>query len=182
MMNVFEFIRNLVNGLVGRSTVRVSKVGTSARLPSLSVVLPGGESHDDVTMMQHYGFASMPVAGGESLVIFPGGTRGVGVAIAEGDPSNIPTLSPGEVCLFANGGQKILLKIDGSIEIAPADGKRVRFASDVDVVGHLRSSGEVSAGGVDSPSGIVDALGVHLSTHNHPTAPSGPISPPTPGT
>lgn len=53
-------------------------------------------------------------------------------------------------------------------------------APTVEVDGDLNVTGSVSADvGVSAGIAPVD---VGLSTHNHPTAPDGPVSPPTPGT
>lgn len=72
------------------------------------------------------------------------------------------------------------------------DTPTAEFTGDVSVQGSvsangLTSSGEVQATGAVKAGGQVIALNgtpgaVRLSTHNHPTAPSGPVSPPTPGT
>jgi phage baseplate assembly protein V len=78
------------------------------------------------------------------------------------------------------------------------DTPSAQFTGDVSVQGTLSASGLTSSGDVEASGdikadGSMKALGqvealsgtplvVHLSTHNHPTAPTGPISPPTPGT
>lgn len=53
--------------------------------------------------------------------------------------------------------------------------------------GNVQANGDIESSGAMKAGGQVEALSgtpgvVRLTTHNHPTAPTGPVSPPTPGT
>jgi len=179
---VLSGLRAAVSGLVAPAVVRSYKNPSGKNGPRVSVELAGGERHEDFPFVGNYGFASRPPKDSELMVVFPGGCRGAGVAVAsQGPVAGIPSLEDGECCVFSKFGQKILLKKDGSIVMTPASGKRVRVESALDVVGDLNSTGEVSAKCVNSAAGVVNTAGYHLSTHIHPTAVPGPASTPTPG-
>lgn len=138
-------------------------------------------SHSAMRMMQEYGIVSRPMRGCRLFAAFIGGDRGHGVCIASRG-RKVPNIEDGEVAVYSDYGQKILLKKDGSVLMVPASGKRVRIESDLDVAGNVNSSGEVTAKAVDVPvTGMVPEAGYHLSTHIHgsgigPTAGTTPVS------
>ncbi|MBM9401541.1 phage baseplate assembly protein [Gluconacetobacter azotocaptans] len=137
---------------IGRQTADTDESRTTA---TVQVALPGSELRSDVPMVQLYGYASRPVPGSDLIVLFQGGDRSRGVAIASGDQRNRPNdLQPGEVCLFhPRTGSRIWMKDDGSILIAPQNGKTA-------IVGDLDVSGIMTGG-------EVVAQDVKLSTHPH---------------
>lgn len=134
---------------------QISDTDESLSVSRIQVVLPGGEVRSDVPLLQQYGLASRPVPGASVVVVFQGGDRARGAAVASGDPRNRPSyLQPGEVALYhPRTGSRIWMKADGSIEIDPANGKGV-------VNGDWDFSGTITAG-------EVIAEGVHLTSHEH---------------
>ncbi|GBQ84058.1 bacteriophage protein [Gluconacetobacter johannae DSM 13595] len=128
---------------IGRQTANTDESRTTA---TVQVALPGGELHSDVPMVQLYGFASRPVPGSDLIVLFQGGDRSRGVAIASGDQRNRPTdLQPGEACLFhPASGNRVWMKADGSI----AHNAPVVESSDV-----LRA-GNGATGSFTTPTGL----------------------------
>ncbi len=137
---------------IGRQTADTDESQTTA---TVQVALPGGELRSDVPLVQLYGYASRPVPGSDLIVVFQGGDRSRGVAIASGDQRGRPTdLQPGEVCLYhPRTGSRIWMKADGSILIAPQNGKTA-------LTGDLTVSGAVTGN-------EVIAQGVKLSSHPH---------------
>ncbi len=133
----------------------------SQTISLVQAVLPGGEVRSDIPLMQHYGFASRPRAGGDVVVVFQGGDRAQGVAVATGDQRNRPTwLQPGEVALYhPPTGARIRMQADGSISIEPGNGN-VHAAGNWDFSGQITAK-EVVAGGVK------------LSLHEHPGVQKG---------
>lgn len=129
--------------------------------PTVQVALAAGEIRSDVPLMQQYGLASRPVPGSDAIIIFVGGDRTRGLAIATGDQRNRPTdLQPGEVCLYhPRTGSRIWLKEDGSIALDPANGKTA-------VTGDLTVSGTITGK-------EVEAQGIKLSSHEHSNGNNG---------
>ena len=179
---IIASIRDSIRGLIGRAVLQSYKAASGGKPPVVALELPGGERHSDFEFLQQYGLASRPPKGSELVVLFPGGSHGVGLVVASRSPdADAPALEDGEQCLYSKFGQKVLLKSDGSIVLTPANGKRVRVESDLDVTGGVNAVGEVSAKCVDAPTGIVPTAAVHLSSHLHSNAIPGPSTPPTPG-
>ncbi|GCE89431.1 bacteriophage protein [Komagataeibacter diospyri] len=129
--------------------------------PTVQAALAAGEIRGDVPLMQEYGLASRPVPGSDAIIIFVGGDRTRGIAIATGDQRGRPTdLQPGEVCLYhPRTGSRIWLKADGSIALNPANGKTA-------VTGDLTATGTITGN-------EVMVSGVKLSSHVHSNGNNG---------
>lgn len=118
------------------------------------------------------------------------------------------TFSDGTVIKYDRSSSTLTIECVGEVTVqctnatvqadqVTIDAPQSEFTGDVSVQGQLSaagltSSGDVQASGDIQSDGAVKAGGqvtalfgtpaqVRLSTHNHPTAPTGPISPPTPG-
>lgn len=164
MMRLIENLRRSISLIIGRAVVKSIKADEGLKA---DISLIAGEKHSGVPFIQHYGLVSKPNAGAEAVVLFVGGERDNGVCIAsQGDASKIPSIENGEVCIFSEFGQKILLKKDGSIVLTPKSGSKYRIESDVEVTGDLKV--------------LCDGAYVTMSNHIHPT-PVGPSSKPTAG-
>lgn len=116
--------------------------------------------------------------------------------------------TPAVNLVMNNGGIALASKTDGSIKVLiDTSGTHVQgdlfVFGNVDIQGNLTVSGNISANGISASGDIagqgnINAQGnvrahgeieagptgtsVKLRTHTHPTAPVGPVSPPTPGT
>ena len=202
---LIESLRKSVRLIVGLGKIDKSSKEKSGIEADISLL--GDEKHSAIRVLQHYGFASVPVKGYDVLALFIGGSRDNGVAVAsQGKASDIPALDEGEVAMFSKFGQSMVLKKDGSVVVVAKSGKDIVFESRVvvksDIVcknnietsgnvsvsgdvltsGKVQSVGDVMAGGVIINDEYVDALAIHLKTHVHPTAAVGSPSPPTIGT
>lgn len=118
------------------------------------------------------------------------------------------TFSDGTVIKYDRSSSTLTIECVGEVTVqctnatvqadqVTIDTPTAQFTGDVSVQGELSangltSSGDVQATGDIQSNGAMKAGGqvvaldgtpaaVHLTTHNHPTAPTGPISPPTPG-
>lgn len=105
-----------VANLVARGVVRLAD--DSAKLQLLQVTVGPGETRDRLEHLQAYGFTSVPLAGAEVVVLFPGGRRDHGLVVASGDRRHrLAGLQPGEVALYTDEGDAIVLKRGSLIEI-----------------------------------------------------------------
>ena len=101
---LLKFLAPLTNRImlmIGRGIVTAAE--QEGVLPTLRARFLDGEEHGDIPLIQQFGVASRPLAGAECVVVFPGGERSQGIAIATCDRRYIPTLEEGEVVLYAAG-------------------------------------------------------------------------------
>lgn len=98
-------LQSRVLRLVGLGKIRAVDDSGSQQRVQVNIN-PGGpreleEVIDGVPRLGHYGFAYCPPDGAEVVVLFVGGARSVGVAIATGHRETRPKdLEPGEAMLF----------------------------------------------------------------------------------
>lgn len=98
--------------MVGRAVI--AAVDDGAKAQALQIELLADEVQDGVERFQDYGFTSVPHAGAEALVVFVGGTRSHGVAVAIEDRRyRLTGLEGGEVALYDDQGQVIRIGRDG---------------------------------------------------------------------
>jgi phage baseplate assembly protein V len=93
----------------------------------------------------------------------PGGSKGADITSIE--------FEDGTLIEYDRSASKLTLKCAGKVEIETTEAE---IKGPLKVTGSITANGEVTA--------RATSLNVSLSTHNHPTAPPGPVSPPTPGT
>lgn len=102
--------------MIGRAVINA--VTDDAKMQMLQVSLLSDEVREGVERMAEYGFSSVPKPGAQALIACVGGDRGHGVVIATGDARyRIKSLSPGEVALYTDEGDKIVLKRGKIIEV-----------------------------------------------------------------
>jgi phage gp45-like len=85
------------------------------------------DARDGVELFEPYGFTSSPQAGAECLVFSVGGDSAHQVALAAGDRTVRLVVAQGEVAVYHEGGSRVLLLNDGSIEVYPEEGQVVRL-------------------------------------------------------
>lgn len=140
MIQLIEQLKNKIRLIVGRALVEAVNSASGEDGLSIDISLPGGERHTKVPLFQQYGLTSKPNKDSEAVVLFIGGARDNGVAIAtQGNASFLPSLDDGEVAMFSEYGQTIILKKDGSIVAKPKFGKSYRIESDVEVTGDIKA-------------------------------------------
>ncbi len=84
---------------------------------------------DDGEHFQPYGFSSVPLAGAESVTVFPNGEHGHPLVIVISDRRHRPRNGePGEVTVYNNTGAKAVLKANGDITVEPGEGGKVILA------------------------------------------------------
>jgi phage baseplate assembly protein V len=147
-------LRTRIANMVARAVVQM--VNDEGQLQVLQLGVLDGETRDEVERFQNYGLTSVPLNGAEAVVLFVGGRRDHGLAVAVDDRRHRPIdLKPGEVCLYSKHGQRITLKDDGSITIEPAAGKDLILAGGskkVALVGDV-TTGHTHSFALMAPSG-----------------------------
>jgi phage baseplate assembly protein V len=118
-------IRTRIANLAARALVRLVNDGAKLQVVQLGVL--AGETREGCERFQEYGFTSVPLAGAEAVVIFPGGSRDHGLVVAVDDRRyRKKDLQPGEVALYNNDGLFVLLKSGRAVVTAP----ELRLGSD----------------------------------------------------
>lgn len=144
-----------VANMVSRGVVK--RVDDAKKVQELQVELLADETRDGVERLQPYGLTSVPEADAECVVIFVGGRRDHGFALAVDDRRYRPTgLQPGDVCLYGKTGSKVVMKANGDVEVTPSTGV-------LKLNGTLEATGDVKAG----------AVSLLNHTHSAGTPPSG---------
>jgi phage baseplate assembly protein V len=117
--------------MVGRATLKQTNDGTKMQAAQLGVL--DGETRDNVERFQNYGFTSHPHAGAEAAVVFAGGNRDHGLVLAVDDRRyRVKGLSQGEVAIYTDEGDKIVLKRGKVVEIT-TDTLRVNAATKIEL-------------------------------------------------
>jgi len=126
-------LRTRLANLVSRAVL--ARVDDSAKLQTVQVNVLAEETRDGVERFQNYGFTSVPLEGAEAVVVFVGGRRDHGLALAVDDRRHrLSGLQPGEVAVYSETGAAVVLKADGSVEVTPGTGAEVKLAGETDAV------------------------------------------------
>ena len=145
--------------MIGRAVVLLVNDGT--KLQGLQVSLLADEVRDQVERFQNYGFTSHPLPGAEAVAASVAGNRDHVLVIAVDDRRyRLTALQQGEVAIYTDEGDKIVLKRGGTIEVT-ASTKVVLDTPLVECTGNVTVAGTVTAG-VD-----VVADGISLVGHVH---------------
>lgn len=121
------------------------------------------ETLQDVELMQHFGFTSVPPANTQAVILPIGGQTSHGIVIAtENGSFRVKNLQGGEVAVYDESGSSIVLKKGRLIEI-DCDVLKIKAASKVDI-----SSPLVKTDQVFIAQGDVKAGSISLKSHKHP--------------
>ncbi|WAP69035.1 phage baseplate assembly protein V [Jiella pelagia] len=114
--NAVQRVYQRVLLLVSRAVV--SAVSDGSKMQSLQLNALHGEVRDDVERFQNYGFTSVPHTGAEAVVVFPSGNREHGLVVVVDDRRyRLRSLSAGEVALYSDEGDAVVLKRGRVVEI-----------------------------------------------------------------
>jgi phage baseplate assembly protein V len=117
-------LRLRVANMVARAVVQL--VDDSVKVQLLQLGVLSEETREGVERVQNYGFTSVPLPGAEAVVVFVGGQRDHGLAVAVDDRRyRLKSLQAGEVAMYHKDGARVVLKADGSIEITAKSGSNV---------------------------------------------------------
>ncbi|MGU9832543.1 MULTISPECIES: phage baseplate assembly protein V [unclassified Pseudomonas] len=133
----------------------VALANSASKLQSLQLRLLAGEVKDQVEHLEPYGFTACPHDGAEALAGFIGGDRSHGVVIVVADRRfRLQGLSPGEVAMYTDEGDKLHFKRDRIIDIETVTlnvkaTQSVNFDTPlIKTTGRIESDGDQVAGGV----------------------------------
>lgn len=141
--HVMRPIATRIANSLARAVVQL--VDDSKQLQLLQLGVLADESVDDAEHHQPYGFASVPLAGAEAIVIFPNGDRAHPLVVAASDRRYRPTgRTGGEVCLYTDEGDIIRLGRGHVISLATSGTVKLGSASATDgaIKGTTRNTAE----------------------------------------
>lgn len=141
------------------SRALVLLVQDDTKLQGLQISLLADEARDDVERFQNYGFTSHPLAGAEAVAASVGGSRDHLVVLAVDDRRyRLRGLAAGEVAIYTDEGDKIVLKRGGVIEMTAST--KVRLVTPlVECTGNLQVAGNIDSGASITATGDVRDAG-----------------------
>ena len=108
MRHLLRPLATRLANVIARAVVQLVNDGTKLQLVQLGVL--AGETVDGAEHHQSYGFSSVPLAGAEAVVVFPGGDRSHALVTAVSDRRYRPTGGQaGEVCMYTDEGDIVRL-------------------------------------------------------------------------
>jgi len=135
--------------MVGRCLVLL--VDDDTRLQSLQVALLAEEVRGDVERFQQYGFTSHPHPDAEAIAVAVGGNRDHCVVLSVDDRRyRLKGLAQGEVALYTDEGDRVVLRRGGIVEVHAGAELRVTaplctMSGDLQVQGSIDSGATITA-------------------------------------
>lgn len=169
-------ILNRLANLVAR--VVLSRVDDSKKMQSVQITALDGETRENVERVQQYGFTSVPQEGAEGVAVFVGGYRDHGLVVAMDDRRYRPTgLQAGEVAVYTDQGDKVVIERGGTIRVTAAT-KVVVAAPLVELAGNTDAVALASKvlTELSALQATVTALVTAYNGHTHPVATTGTAS------
>lgn len=115
-MNVVKRLR----GLVTRAVIELVQDDLDEQ--GVQVRLVSGDLLDDARHAQPYGLTAHPPPDSDGIFLSVGGARGSGVMVCVGNRQfRLRGLAKGEVALYSQHNQVLLLKADGSVELTATE-------------------------------------------------------------
>jgi phage baseplate assembly protein V len=110
-----EIPRRVMN-MIARGVIAETNDQPGMQNAQVSLLFQEGKTA--VERLQNYGFSGHPPAQSEVVVVFMGGGRDHGVIVAVDDrDSRFTGLAEGEVAIYTNEGDSIVLKRDNTVEV-----------------------------------------------------------------
>lgn len=144
----------------------LSLISDATGMQIVQVKLLNGEVRDGIERVQNYGFTSVPLPGAEAIFLSLGGDRDHGIVITADDRRyRVKGLQGGEVAIYTDEGDKIVLKRGNVIEITAAT--KIRMVTPL-----LEVTGEVHDR-CDADGMTMEGMRQTYNTHNHPENDAG---------
>ena len=162
-------LRRRVLLMVARSVIDLLDEKNGKLLAQIKLL--DGQVRAQVEILQQYGFASRPLAGGEAGVMFVGGNRHHGLVIATDDKRyRLRGMANGEVALYTDEGDVVHLKRGGEIYVKAKTKVRIdtpRLECTGEIIDRIASGGR-----------SMSAMRAVYNGHTHPGDSGGQTGPP----
>lgn len=140
--------------MVGRSVLELVDDTPPVQVVQLSLL--DDEVRANVERVQEYGFTSHPHPGADAVAVAVAGSRDNLVVVAVDDRRyRLRALQAGEVAIYTDEGDKIVLKRGGTIEVTAAT-KVLITAPLVQCTGNLQVDGNLVVNGTGAVAGNLD--------------------------
>ncbi|ENA1760928.1 phage baseplate assembly protein [Yersinia ruckeri] len=174
MSRLFAGIQRGLSNMLVRAVVR--RLDSSSKNQMLQIQMIADESKDNIEHLEPYGFTSAAHVGAEAFAAFPDGDRSHGVVLVVADRRyRIKGLESGEVAIYSDEGDSIILKRGNQIElntrqfIVNAEEKTVFNTPLIEASGQIKAHGNVeSAADVQDKIGTMAAMRDQFNSHTHP--------------
>ncbi len=152
--------------MVSRAVIKL--VTDAAKLQKVQIGMLADEERGDVERFQNYGFTSVPHADAEAIAVSVGGSRSHMVVIAVDDRRyRLAGLEDGEVAIYTDEGDKIVLKRGREIEVT-AGTRFIVNAPDSIFKGNAHFQGNVTCDqNVSDANGSMQEMRDTYNGHNH---------------
>lgn len=105
--------------MVGRAVLQL--VDDSTKVQSVQIALLADELRSDVERFQNYGFTSHPKPGAEAVAVCVAGSRDHAIVVVVDDRRyRLQGLAEGEVAIYTDEGDHIVIKRGGTVEVLAA--------------------------------------------------------------
>ena len=170
-----EVAKNVQDGVRAAFRGVLNLVKSGSDIQQVQVSGLADETIQDLELMQHFGFTSVPPAGTQAVVIPLGGKTTHGIIVAtENGSFRVKNLKNGEVAIYDSSGSTIILKNNRVIDVecdaynVKCKTYQVTASEGATINGDLtQAAGSFSTSGDVTASGDVSANGTSLSTHKH---------------
>lgn len=109
-------LKSAIRNLLSRGVIRL--VNSAAKCQLVQIEMLGGELKDNVEHLEPYGYTACPHKGAEHVAVFPDGDKSHGIVLVVADRRyRLRGLSHGEVALYTDEGDRIVLRRGRRIEI-----------------------------------------------------------------
>ncbi|EMW3378017.1 phage baseplate assembly protein, partial [Yersinia enterocolitica] len=116
MNRLFSGIQRGLSNMLVRAVVR--RLDSSSKNQMLQIQMIADELKDNIEHLEPYGFTSAAHTGAEAFAAFPDGDRSHGVVLVVADRRyRIKGLESGEVAIYSDEGDSIILKRGNQIEL-----------------------------------------------------------------
>ncbi|HEY1136566.1 MAG TPA: phage baseplate assembly protein V [Xanthomonadaceae bacterium] len=159
-------MKDAARNMVSRAVLAL--INDAAKLQRVQIAMRADEERGEVERFQDYGFTSVPFPGAEAVALSVGGSRSHMVVIAVEDRRyRLTSLEQGEVAIYTDEGDKIVLKRGREIEVTA--GTRVIIDTpDTRIKGNLHVEQNITCDqNVSDMKGSMEEMRGVYNSHDH---------------